>query len=138
MLPCLLTVTMRVSIFMANFQSYISSPIAFLLVVNVIYLVIGMLLETNTAILITGPILIPMASSYGIDPVHFGAITIVNLCIGFITPPFAANLFVASRVGNVKIHETFREVVPFLIVGLVVLLLTTFIPTFSTYIPNYF
>ncbi|RKL62371.1 TRAP transporter large permease [Thermoanaerobacteraceae bacterium SP2] len=117
---------------------YIHSPFTFLVAVNILYLILGMLMETNTAILVTGPILIPLAISYGINPVHFGAIMLVNLCIGFITPPFAANLFVGCRIGNVQMQETIRPLLPFLAVGIIVLILTTYVPTISMFLPNLF
>ncbi len=117
-------------------QVYIKSPITFLVAVNIIFLILGMLIDINTAILITGPILIPMAKAYGIDPVHFGTIMLVNLSIGFITPPFASCLFVGCRVGGVAMHEVFRPILPFLAVGLLALVLTVCFPSLSIYLPR--
>jgi len=117
-------------------QNYIKTPIGFLIAINILYLFLGMLIDVNTAILITGPVLIPMAKAYGIDPVQFGGITLVNLCIGFITPPFATCLFVGCRVGDVSIHEIFRPILPFLAVSFIVLFLTTYFPAVTTFIPS--
>ena len=70
------------------------------MLVNLALLVVGMFMETNTSILLLTPILVPVAKAYGIDPIHFGAILLLNLEIGMITPPFAVNVFVACKLGN--------------------------------------
>lgn len=120
----------------ALIHMHIKTPFTFLVSVNIMYLILGMLIDVNTAILVTGPIMIPMAKLYGIDPVHFGAIVLVNLCIGFITPPFATCLFVGCRVGNVSMQEVLKPILPFLAVGIVVLIMTTYFPVLSTWLPR--
>lgn len=104
------------------------SRTAFLVLVNLLLLVIGMFMETNTSILLFAPILIPVAKAYGVDPVHFSAICLLNLEIGMITPPFAVNLFTACRISGVSINQVMRPLLPFIAVCLVVLALTTFYP----------
>ncbi len=103
----------------------------FLLFVNVLYLIIGCLMEQNAAILIMTPLLLPAAKALGLDPVHFGAVTLVNMCIGYITPPFAMSIFVVTKLADVRFMDVVKEILPFLAVCLVVLALTTYVPAFS-------
>ena len=100
---------------------YTTSPVVFLLIVNGLLLILGTFMETNTSILITAPILVPVAKSFGIDPVHFGAVLLLNLEIGMITPPFAANLFVGCRIGNISMDQVIRPLLPFFLVLIPVL-----------------
>jgi tripartite ATP-independent transporter DctM subunit len=85
--------------------SYIESPIAFLLTVNIVLLLVGTFMETNASILLMGPLLAPAAERFGIDPVHFGIIIATNLEIGLLTPPMAANLYVAARAAKVRLGD---------------------------------
>ena len=107
-----------------------------LAIITVILLIVGCLMETTSAILILGPILCPILASYGVSPVHFGLIMVVNLSIGFITPPVGANLFVACGIGNLKFQTLVRNIVPFLTALLVALLLVTYIAPISMLLPN--
>jgi len=116
-------------------QSISNSPYFFLVTANVLMFILGMLLETNTNILITVPIMAPIAVSYGIDPVHFAAIVLLNLEIGLITPPFAANIFVASKVIDVPMQQLLKDLAPFFVWDIVVLLLVTYVPEISTWLP---
>lgn len=109
----------------------ISNPLLLLLLINLLLLVIGTFMETLAAIIILTPILLPIASSIGVSPVHFGIIMIVNLAIGMITPPVGVNLFVASRVASLSLEKVMRSAVPFLIVMLIALLLITYLPVIS-------
>ena len=108
--------------------AHISSPLMFLLVVNVILLVVGMFMETSAAVLLMGPLLAPAAVQYGIDLIHFGIIVVVNIEIGLLTPPLAANLYVASLVNRVPLLPLIREVSWFVGVCLICLMLVTYIP----------
>lgn len=85
--------------------TYIDSPIAFLLMVNVVLLLVGTFMETNASILLMGPLLAPAAERFGIDPVHFGIVIATNLEIGLLTPPMAANLYVAARAANARLAD---------------------------------
>ncbi|MDQ0349840.1 TRAP transporter large permease [Ancylobacter vacuolatus] len=85
--------------------TYIESPIAFLLMVNVVLLLVGTFMETNASILLMGPLLAPAAERFGIDPVHFGIVLATNLEIGLLTPPMAANLYVAARAANARLAD---------------------------------
>jgi tripartite ATP-independent transporter DctM subunit len=107
------------------------SPLVFLLVVNVILLVVGMFMETNAATLLMGPLLAPTAAKYGIDPIHFAIILVTNIELGLLTPPLAANLYVAARTNRVPIIDLLRHLGWFLVACLVVMALITYVPQLS-------
>jgi len=104
------------------------SPLVFLLVVNVILLVVGMFMETNAATLLMGPLLAPTAAKYGIDPIHFAIILVTNIELGLLTPPLAANLYVAARTNRVPIIELLRHLGWFLVACLIVIAMITYVP----------
>lgn len=126
-------ITKTITTFMMNITD---SKIVFLLICNVLLILVGMFLETNTGILLFCPILCPIAQAYDIDLVHFGAMLLLNLEIGLITPPFAANLFVACKMTKLSIDEILKDLIPFFLVCIPVLLITTFWEPFSLFIPN--
>ncbi|WP_462327219.1 TRAP transporter large permease, partial [Desulfobaculum sp.] len=107
------------------------SKIVILLLINVLLLFIGTFMEALAAIVILVPILLPIVVKVGVDPVHFGIIMVVNLAIGFITPPVGVNLFVASSVGKVKLEDVSRQVLPILGLMILVLMAVTYIPEIS-------
>lgn len=107
------------------------SPIIFLLVVNFVLLIVGMFMETNAATLLMGPLLAPTAAQFGIDPIHFGIILVVNIEIGLLTPPLAANIYVAARTNRVPILPLLRHLGWFLLACLVMLMMVTYIPELS-------
>ena len=108
-----------------------SSKVVILLVINVFLLIVGMVMDTTPAILILTPILLPIAQGIGMDPIQFGVIMVVNLAIGFVTPPIGVNLFVASALTDVPVMEIARKAMPMIGLFLVALLLFTFVPAFS-------
>lgn len=110
------------------------NKILILLMINVLLLIVGTFLETLAAIVILTPILLPVATSLGVDPVHFGIVMIVNLAIGFVTPPLGANLFMAAQVGNVKFEALSRAVIPWVAVLILSLLVITFVPAVSLWL----
>ena len=112
------------------------SKYVFLIFVNLILILVGMFLETNCGILLFTPIFVPIAQQYGIDPVHFGAVMLLNLEIGLITPPFAANLFVACKLSKLRIDEVMKPLLWFYACCIPVLLITTFVPAFSLFVPG--
>ena len=112
-------------------SSTVSSKIALLILINVILLIVGMFMDTTPAILILTPILVPLVKQYGVDPIHFGIIMVVNLAIGFVTPPLGVNLFVASSISGVKIEDIIKKVIPFIVAFIIALILITFIPQIS-------
>ena len=107
------------------------SKVVILLVINLFLLIVGMVMDTTPAILILTPILLPIAQGIGMDPVQFGVIMVVNLAIGFVTPPIGVNLFVASALTDVPVMEIARKAMPMIALFLVALLLFTFVPAFS-------
>lgn len=112
------------------------SKILILLLINVLLLIVGCFMETLCAIMILAPILFPVVTALGVDVTHFGIIMVVNLAIGFITPPLGVNLFVASRVGETTLDDVIKGIIPFLIVMIVVLLFITYVPAISMLLPN--
>ncbi len=107
------------------------SKVVILLWINLFLLIVGMVMDTTPAILILTPILLPIAQGIGMDPVQFGVIMVVNLAIGFVTPPIGVNLFVASALTDVPVMEIARKAMPMIALFLVALLLFTFVPAFS-------
>ncbi len=112
------------------------SPVVFLMLVNIILLVIGCLVDTYPAILIFAPIFHPIALSYGIHPLHFGVVMCVNLLIGLNTPPVGTGLFLGVAIGKVSLEELVKAVMPFNLVEMAVLLVLTYVPTLSLWLPS--
>lgn len=109
------------------------SPIIFLLLVNLVLFVVGMFMEALAAILILAPILAPVALAFGVDPIHFGMVMIVNLAIGMVTPPVGVNLFVVCQIANLKLGQLAKYLVVFLSVLVVDVLIITYVPLLSTW-----
>jgi tripartite ATP-independent transporter DctM subunit len=114
------------------------NPIVVLLLINVLMLVLGTFMDMGPTIIICTPIFLPVAIAYGIDPVHFGVIMILNFGIGLNTPPVGAVQFVACAVGKISVWESMRSIWPFYGAGLVVLGLVTYIPALSLWLPSVF
>lgn len=112
------------------------SPILIMLMINVLLLVVGMFLDGFAALIIFVPILLPLAETIGIDPVHFGVILVTNIMIGIITPPVGLCLFITSKIAGVPFNEAAREILPFLAASLVALGLITMIPAISLTLPR--
>ena len=108
-----------------------NNKIIILLVINLVLLAVGMVMDTTPAILILTPILLPIVTAIGVNPIQFGVIMIVNLAIGFITPPIGINLFVASSLTDVPVMDIAKKSIPMIICFLIALLLFTFIPSIS-------
>lgn len=108
----------------------------FLILVNVLMLVVGMFLDSFAAMIIIAPLFAPIAEAFGIDLIHFGLMLCLNITIGCITPPFGSYIFVVSSTGRIKMESLYKELVPFIVVCLIVLLLVTYVPWISTAIPN--
>ena len=112
------------------------SPLAFLLMVNVLLLVLGAFLEGSTIILIILPVLLPTAVALGIDPVHFGVVCVLNIMLGLVTPPYGLLLFMMTKIANVSMRELLTNVAPFLAVMLGALALVTLWPDFVLWLPR--
>ncbi len=115
-----------------------SSPILLALLLNVILLILGMIMDMAPIILIATPILLPIATSIGISPIQFGVMIILNCGIGLLTPPVGSVLFIGSAVGKVSIERVVKATFPFYILMIVTLMLVTFIPSISLFLPGLF
>ncbi|MCC0037447.1 MAG: TRAP transporter large permease [Brucellaceae bacterium] len=113
-----------------------AGPIIFLMVVNVAFLIAGMFIDPNSALLILVPPLYPVATALGIDPIHFGMIVTLNISIGMITPPFGLDLFVASSTLSKPVMTIVSGIWPFIAANIVVLLIITYVAPISTFLPR--
>ena len=111
----------------------IGSGWAFLLAVNLFLFVVGMFIETSASIIVLAPILAPVAAHFGIDPVHFGLIMVVNLALGMVTPPFGVNLFAACQVAGLSLEQIIGRLVPFVIVIFACLMVITYVPAVTLF-----
>lgn len=118
------------------FLSIADSPLTFLIAVNLMIFVLGCFIEALVILLVIVPILVPVAAGFGIDPVHFGIIVILNLMISIMTPPMGMALFVVSQVGNIPYHRLARAILPWLFPPLVVLVLVCAFPILATGLPG--
>jgi C4-dicarboxylate transporter DctM subunit len=109
-----------------------------LLVINLFLLLVGCLMETASAIILFTPILLPIATQLGVDPVHFGVILVLNLIVGMSTPPVGVSLFVCCRIAKISLERISRGAIPLLIVAVAVLFFITYMPGLVMYLPNLF
>lgn len=122
----------------ALMQSVSDNPIIVLLLINVILLVLGTFMDMSPLIVITTPIFLPVAAAFGVDPVHFGVILILNLGIGLCTPPVGAVLFVGCAVGRISVWQAVRTIWPFYGAAFATLMMVTYIPALSLWLPALF
>ena len=108
----------------------------FLLIVNIILLIAGCFIDPNSACYILVPILVPVATALGINPIHLGCIMIVNMAIGMVTPPVGVNLYVGCGIAKISLKEISIAVLPFIVASIAALLLTTYVPIISMFLPN--
>ena len=111
--------------------AHFTSKVVVLIVINLVLLLVGMVMDTTPAILILTPILLPIVEGFGMNPIHFGVMMVVNLAIGFVTPPIGVNLFVASSLTDIPVVDIAKRAMPLIGFFLVALLLITFIPQIS-------
>lgn len=116
--------------------AFASDPITILLLITVVLLIIGMFMDPSAAVLIMAPLFIPVVMEIGISPIHFGIIMVVNLAIGMLTPPLGLNLYVASGISKMPLTDVTRGAMPFVFVLIVTLLVITFVPQLSMYLPD--
>ena len=125
----------RVAIKVADtFLGITEEPIFLLLLISLLLIILGTFIDALALLVLVVPVLIPVVTSVGIDPIFFGAFVILNLMIGILTPPMGMALFVVSRVGNIPVGTMYRGVLPFLIPIVVVMLLLVFLPGISTFL----
>ena len=130
---------LRVAPILTEFVGQLTSdPLMVLLLINVLLLLLGTFMDMGPLIIITTPIFLPMVTAFGVDPVHFGVIMILNLGIGLNTPPLGPVQFVAAAVGKISIWTAMKSVWPFYGAGLVVLAMVTYIPALSLWLPSLF
>lgn len=108
----------------------------FLLFINVMVLITGCIIDTAPAIILLVPIFAPVAKGFGIDPLHFGIIVTVNLCIGLLTPPVGSCLFIGSSLAKISMEELLKPLWPFLIAEIVILFLITYVPQLPMTLPR--
>ena len=111
--------------------AHFTSKVVVLIVINLVLLLVGMVMDTTPAILILTPILLPIVEGFGMNPIHFGVMMVVNLAIGFVTPRIGANLFVASSLTDIPVVDIAKRAMPLIGFFLIALLLITFIPQIS-------
>ena len=116
--------------------SITSNKIIMLMIINVLFLVIGMLMEGNAAIVMMTPLLLPMVQAFGVDVIQFGMIMTLNLYIGLMTPPVGVSLLLGCTIAESKFSETLRTVMPLLILGMVLLIAVTYIPALTMWLPT--
>lgn len=112
------------------------SPVVILMLFNLIMLVAGMFLDSASAIIVLAPLMQPIAAQVGVDAIHFGVITLVNLSVGMLTPPVGLNLFVAMSISGMTLFQVFRAALPTILLMIVALIIITYVPWFSTVLPN--
>lgn len=127
----------RVPQFLADsIAGWTTNPIIILLLINIFLLIVGMFMETVAAVLIFVPLLLPIVIPLGIDPIHFGMIVCLNLSLGLITPPLGINLFIGSNIANVPFEKTFKYVAPIFGALLIVLIIITYVPSITLFLPD--
>ena len=113
------------------------NPLIVLLIVNIALLIFGMVMDTTAILLVAVPVLVPVMTALGVDPVHFGIIMVINLLIGTLTPPFGILLFVMSEVAKVEYKPLLRQIAPFYIPLFLFLIVITYLPALTLSLPNY-
>lgn len=116
----------------------VSNKFALLLIINIMLLLVGMFMEKLASIIVLTPILLPIVMPYGVDPIHFGLIMVVNLAIGFITPPVGVNLYIASQISGLGVMKIARHIARPLAYLMIALALITYIPGLTTWLPSLF
>ncbi|MCE8040748.1 TRAP transporter large permease [Halomonas desiderata] len=111
-------------------------PVQVMALFNVVMIVAGFFLDSASAIIVLSPLLQPIAAQVGVDPVHFGIITLVNFSVGMITPPVGLNLFVAMAISRMSLLEVFRACIPLIVMMFIALIVLTYVPWFSTWVPS--
>jgi C4-dicarboxylate transporter, DctM subunit len=112
------------------------NPLFFLLLVNIVYLVVGCVFEVTAALIMTVPVLLPVAQSYGIDPVHLGVVITANMGIGLVTPPVGICLYVACGISGAPMAAVTRPLLPLLAVMIAILLVITYVPDITLFLPR--
>jgi C4-dicarboxylate transporter DctM subunit len=131
-----LTIARIPDMIVSGMLSISDNPVVIIILLNILLLCVGMVMETLAAIMILGPILMPVAAYAGMSEVHFGIMMIVNLAVGFITPPVGVNLFVACGITNLSFERLSRAIIPFIAVLIVVILIIGYYPPLTEFLPS--
>jgi C4-dicarboxylate transporter DctM subunit len=126
-------VPVRVTTFITSVSD---SKFVVLFLINFMLLIVGCFMETNAAIIILTPILLPVVTALGVDPIHFGIIMVVNLAIGFVTPPLGVNLFVACSITKLSLEQVAKAIIAPMLVMIIILMFLTYVPQISLFLPN--
>ena len=118
------------------FTSITSNRIVILLLLNLLFLIIGMLMEANAAIIMMTPILTPLLTAFNIDALQFGIVMSFNLCIGLVTPPVGLCLLICNQIAKTRLMKTLKAMMPMLLISVIVLMLITYIPALTTWLPS--
>ena len=117
-------------------MSISQNPVVILLVLNIIFLILGMFMEALSIMVILVPVIVPLIKAVGIDPLHFGLVMVLNLMIGLATPPFGMSLYTVAKLERVSPEELFRPIIPFIIPLVIVLFMITYIPGLVLWLPR--
>ena len=112
------------------------SVVSVLLLINVLFLLAGMIVDPNSAIIVLTPLIYPVAAALNIVPIHLGAVIVLNVAVGMISPPFGLNIFIGITTFNVPYWEVVKAVLPFILVSLVALVIVTYVPELVLWLPN--
>jgi len=127
-----------------QFQNYVSqafmqfseNAIVFLILVNILLLIMGTFMDAGASVILLAPVLAPIAANFGINPIHFGIITVLNLTIGHGTPPMGVCLFIATGIADISLDKAAKAIIPFIAAEIVVLMIITYLPGVVLYIPR--
>jgi tripartite ATP-independent transporter DctM subunit len=117
-------------------QSFVQSPLFFLLLLNIFLLIVGCLMDIFSAIVVVVPLIVPLGMHFGVDPFHLGIVFLANMELGYLTPPVGMNLFFASYRFNRPLPEVYRASLPFLAIRVVTVLLVTYVPWLTGFLPR--
>ena len=117
------------------FSSITNSPVVILLLLNILFLIIGMLMEANAAVVMMTPILLPLLNAFGIDLLQFGIVMSFNLCIGLVTPPVGLCLLLCNQTGETRLSHSLKAMMPMLLISIIVLFLITYVSPLTTLLP---
>jgi tripartite ATP-independent transporter DctM subunit len=120
----------------AGLLGFSENRFVILLIINAILLFVGVFMDMTPAVLIFTPIFLPIVTGLGMDPIHFGIIMVLNLSVGLCTPPVGSVLFIGCSIANVKIEEVIKPLLPMFIVMIITLLMVTYIPEISLWLPH--
>ena len=118
------------------FSSITNSPVVILLLLNILFLIIGMLMEANAAVVMMTPILLPLLNAFGIDLLQFGIVMSFNLCIGLVTPPVGLCLLLCNQTGETRLSHSLKAMMPMLLISIIVLFLITYVSPLTTLLPS--